>query len=250
MITLQDLAVTINGGIVLGPFTGQFRAGTITAVLGPNGAGKTTMLRALLGLVASAGTIMLDGIPLAALSAKARARKLGYLPQFGSPAWNLIAQDVVMLGRAPHRGRHAAPSAADIAAVRDALAMCDASRFALRPVLSLSGGECARVLLARILATLPDWLLIDEPLNHLDPLHQRNLLNLLRQQAASGVGVIVVLHDLNAAAQIADDVVLLRDGRQVAQGLATDVLTPANLAMAYDVVFDIDLARGRIEYAR
>ena len=168
-----------------------------------------------------------------------RARAVGYLPQRSLPAWAMRVGDLVMLGRIPHRSPHAAPSARDHDAVMRALAACDASAFAERTIDTLSGGELARVLLARVLAGEPDWLLIDEPLNHLDPRHQQSLLALLRGQADAGKGIVIVLHDLNAAAQIADDVLMLREGRIVAQGPAADVLTAARLEQTFDIAFDI-----------
>jgi iron complex transport system ATP-binding protein len=248
MISCHDVSVSLGEKRILGPVSADFQRGRITAILGPNGAGKTSLLRAVLGLVRSAGEIILEGKALSSLPPLARARTLGYLPQLSTPSWNLIAEELVMLGRAPHRNAHAAPSHTDHNAVAEALAATDASHFAKRPIYSLSGGERARILLARVLATQPAWLLIDEPLNHLDPLHQRNLLRLLRAQAEHGVGVIVVLHDLNAAAQVADNVLLLREGKVVAQGAASEVFTPTHLKAAYDMDFEVDLARGVIAY--
>ncbi len=238
MIGVSGLSVTLGGRHVLADLSTQFTRGKITAILGPNGAGKTTLLRAILGLVAHSGEIALDGTPVNTLPRQSRAQRIGYLAQMSAPSWNLRARDVVMLGRAPHRHPTAAPSPADFAAVTEAMTSTDTLGFADRFINDLSGGERARVLLARVLATQPDWLLIDEPLNHLDPLHQRNMLRLMRAQAARGAGVIVVLHDLNAAAHIADDVLLLREGAVVAKGKATEVLTAVHLRTAYDMDFE------------
>ncbi|MBU6206718.1 MAG: ABC transporter ATP-binding protein [Alphaproteobacteria bacterium] len=237
MIALDRISVTLGGRRVLTDVYTSFAPGRITAILGPNGAGKTTLLKAMLGLVKCEGDIALDRASLPSLPPRIRAQRLGYLAQNATPAWNLRCEELVMLGRAPHRSAHAAPSPADHESVRAALAACDACAFADRPINTLSGGEVARVLLARVLATRPAWLLIDEPLNHLDPKHQAQLLSMLRAQADAGRGVIIVLHDLNAAAQIADNVLLLKDGRVLAQGAVADVLTPQNLATAYDLSF-------------
>jgi len=232
MITLERVCVTLGGRQVLADVNASFAPGRITALLGPNGAGKSTLLKAILGLVDCTGEVSTLALPQ-----PTRARTLGYLAQNAVPSWNLRSDELVMLGRVPHRSPRAAPSAIDHAVVAEALAACDATHFADRPINTLSGGEAARVLLARVLAGEPDWLLIDEPLNHLDPKHQQQLLILLRAQADAGRGVIIVLHDINAAARIADDVLLLRDGRVLAQGKATEVLTPANLTATYDLAF-------------
>ncbi len=249
MIALDAVSVLMAGRRVLGPISTQFQPGRITAVLGPNGAGKTTLLRAILGLVAYDGTITLDATSLQSIRAQSRAQRLAYLPQTSAPSWNLMTQELVMLGRAPHRRPQAAPKTADHDAVADALAATGATSFARLLIHSLSGGERARVLLARVIATQPDWLIVDEPLTHLDPLHQRNLLRLLRAQAEAGRGIIVVLHDLATAARIADAALLLRAGAVVAQGSVAKVLTAQHLKAAYDMDFEVDLARGVIGYA-
>jgi iron complex transport system ATP-binding protein len=172
-----------------------------------------------------------------------RARTIGYLPQSGDVAWNMPARDVVALGRLPHR----ASTADDIAAVLAAMAATDTEQFAERRVGELSGGERARVLLARVLAGEPQWLLADEPLASLDPAHQLDLLDRLRGQAARGVGVVVVLHDLVQAARVADEILLLRDGRVFAFGPPDEVLTPQHLRDAFgvDVLLFAD-AQGRM----
>ena len=133
--------------------------------------------------------------------------------------------------RLPHR----AGEAADTAAIDAALAATDATQFADRPILSLSGGERARVLLARVLAGEPAWILADEPLASLDPAHRFALLDLLRTQAGRGVGVGVVLHDLALAGTYADDAILLDGGHVVAHGHALDVLSPSRIAQVFRV---------------
>ncbi|MDK2759470.1 MAG: ABC transporter ATP-binding protein, partial [Blastomonas fulva] len=134
----------------------------------------------------------------------------------------------------PHRARWG-ETEADRAAVALAMAATDVTQFAARPVTALSGGERARVLLARVLAGEPQWLLADEPLANLDPAHQLDTLECLRDVARGGAGVIVVLHDLNHAIRVADEVLLLCDGRIVAQGAPDDVLTPVRIAETYGV---------------
>ena len=243
-LTLDRVTLDLRGRRVLTDASATFAAGRITVILGPNGAGKTSLLRAAAGLIVpSAGKIAIDGRAITAMRRDDRARTIGYLPQSGDVAWNMPARDVVALGRLPHR----AGVAEDIAAVLSAMAATDTEQFAERRVGELSGGERARVLLARVLAGEPQWLLADEPLASLDPAHQLDLLDRLRGQAARGVGVVVVLHDLVQAARVADEILLLRDGRVFAFGPPDEVLTQQHLRDAFgvDVLLFAD-AQGRM----
>lgn len=222
-LTLDNARVTLGGRSVLAGVDARFEAGRIGVVLGPNGAGKSTLLRAAAGLI-STGGVALDGIAVAALPARERARAIGYLPQDHVVHWDLTVRELVALGRAPHRAPFAGEGAADRAAIERALAATDTAGFAGRPVLTLSGGERARVLLARVLAGEPRWLLADEPLASLDPAHQLDLLDRLRAAADGGMGVVLVLHDLAQAARIADDVLVLDRGRVAARRLDAEVI--------------------------
>ncbi|NJC34417.1 iron complex transport system ATP-binding protein [Sphingomonas jejuensis] len=226
-LSADALSVRLGDRTVLADLSIAFAAGRVTAVLGANGAGKSTLLRALAGLVPARGA-MLDSQDIATLQPRERARRIGYLPQDAAVHWNLPVRDLVALGRLPHGGGGAA-------AITAALDATDTAGLAARPVRTLSGGERARVLLARVLAGEPAWLLADEPLSSLDPLHQLETLALLRRTAANGVGVVVVLHDLTQAARVADDVVLLKDGRLLAHGPVAQVLDAAAVAAAYGV---------------
>lgn len=231
-LTLDRVTIDLGGRRVLTHASASFAPGRITVILGPNGAGKTSLLRAASGLIApSGGGIAIGGRAIAAMRRDERARTIGYLPQSGEVAWNMPAHEVVALGRLPHR----TGAAEDLAAVLAAMAATDTEQFADRRIGELSGGERARVLLARVLAGEPGWLLADEPLASLDPAHQLDLLDRLRGQAASGVGVVVVLHDLMQAARVADDVLLLCDGRVLAAGPPDQVLTPDRLREAFGV---------------
>jgi iron complex transport system ATP-binding protein len=151
----------------------------------------------------------------------------------------VTVRELVSLGRLPHRGALSASSPADEAAIDSALSATDTGHLATRTIHSLSGGECARAKMARVLAGNPDWIIADEPLANLDPPHQRDMLALFRTAAAMGKGVIVILHQLNAAMRAADDVVLLKDGRIVAHGPKADVLTPEHLHETFDMAFDL-----------
>ena len=235
-LTVDAVSVRLGRRLVLDGVDARLRAGRVTAILGPNGAGKSTLLKAAAALLEpEQGSIRLGHDPVGALDPRARARAIGYLPQDATVGWNMLARDVVMLGRLPHRSPYAAPSPADEAAVARALAATDAVALADRPILELSGGERARVLLARVLAGEPRWLLADEPLASLDPAHQADLLDRLRAFAGGGGSVAIVLHDLVQAQRAADDALFLHHGRAVAFGPVADVLTPDNLRAVFGV---------------
>jgi iron complex transport system ATP-binding protein len=183
------------------------RTGEVTAICGPNGAGKSTLLQCLAGLLLpEGGAAMLDGANLASLEPRTRARAIGYLPQEGEIAWDLSVQNLVALGRLPYRDRGEAQ-------VNAAIEALDLETLSTRPVSTLSGGEKARALLARVLAGEPRWLLADEPLAALDLGHQLDLVGRLREVARTGAGVVLVLHDLSLAMNHADRVLVLdKDG--------------------------------------
>ena len=208
------------------------RSGEITAICGPNGAGKSTLLAVLAGLLAPAqGSVVSAGEPLTTLPARARARRSGYLPQNAEVAWDIDVATLVALGRLPWR----TSPAEDRAAVDQALDALDLAAHARRPVSQLSGGERARALLARVLAGQPRWILADEPLAALDLAHQIALLRTFRGLAATGVGVVLVLHDLARAMNGADRAIVLEHGRIAADGPPHLALDSAQLARTWGV---------------
>lgn len=246
MIVVDRLILALGGQTVLSEVNLTLTPGRVTAIIGPNGAGKTSLIRAIAGLIPPQhGTITIDGVPITALTPIERARRIGYLPQDGEPAWNVTAQELVGLGRLPHRSRFAGPSQTDAVAVEAALLATDTARFADRTISTLSGGEKARVKMARVLAGDPDWILADEPLANLDPPHQRDMLGLFRGAAKAGKGAVAVLHQLDAATA-ADDVAILKEGALVAFGPTREVLTARNMEAAFGMPFDIINHQGRM----
>jgi iron complex transport system ATP-binding protein len=212
------------------------------AVLGPNGSGKSTLLRLVTGLLpALAGDVLLAGRPLASIPRRAVARRVGYLPQRVDFAFPLSVRELVEQGRSPHLDPWRPLGERDRAAVRRALAEMELTGREETPVQQLSGGERQRLLLARALAGEPELLLLDEPAAGLDVRHQLDLLSLLHRLRDGGVGLAVVLHDWNMAARLADDVLVLVQGRAHASGTPDDVLTPD----LFREVFKVDVERVR-----
>jgi iron complex transport system ATP-binding protein len=214
----------------------QFAAGRVTGLVGPNGAGKTTLLRTALGfLKAEQGDVQVLGAAQAGWSREALARAIAYLPQTAEAHWPILARKLVALGRMPHRAALAPLTPEDEIAIDMALSRCDARQFASRRMDELSAGERARVLLARALATQAPVLLVDEPAAHLDPAHQLQLMELLREETAHGVAVIVTLHDLSLASRFCDELVVLKSGRVMAQGAPDIALSEATLADTFGI---------------
>jgi iron complex transport system ATP-binding protein len=216
------------------------RAGEVTALLGANGAGKSTLLRLLAGLLAPAeGVALLGGRDVSSLDRQQVARAVALVPQSERAAEGFRVRQVVAMGRAPHQDGWMRLTDADVAAVDEALDRCDLRAVADRPVETLSGGEQRRVAIARALAQKAKVLALDEPSAFLDVKHRLELYDLLAQVAKrDGVACVVAMHDLDAAARVATQVLLLRGGRTVASGPPGEVMTPALLGETFDVELD------------
>lgn len=236
MIALEsrNLFVTLRRRDVLCDVSLQVAPGEVVGILGPNGAGKSTLLKATLGLVpVASGSVLLGGQALQALTPAERARLAAYVPQERDVAWPLSVAAIVALGRLPHRLPFAAPSTVDTAAIDDALAAADLAHLRHRPVDELSGGERGRVLIARALAQDAPLLLADEPTSGLDPAHQLKLLGLLRAMASNGRAVVISIHELHLAARWCDRLIVLNEGRVVAEGRPDAVLTAGLIRRVY-----------------
>jgi iron complex transport system ATP-binding protein len=211
------------------------RAGELTVLIGPNGAGKTTLMRALAGLIPAEGRLEIAGKPLTALTMRERAQRIAYLPQGHEFHWPMPVAAVVALGRHPYADAFSVLTDADRQAIAKALAATGTTAFAERAVTSLSGGERARVALARALACEAPILLADEPTVSLDPRHQLVVMELLARAAHDGNAVLVIGHDLALAARFADRIVIMDRGRLIADGAPRAVLTIERIASVFGV---------------
>jgi len=220
MIEIKNLSVTLGRTVAVDGLTARFGAGRLYGLVGPNGSGKTTLLKALTGLLPVTGELRLEGERVAEMSPGQRASRIAYLPQERQVAWNLSAREIVALGamRRPERERAALAEAL--------LERVGLGERAGQGIFSLSGGQRARVLLARLMATQCPVMVLDEPLAALDPAWQRQVLRVLKQLAAEGHTVIVSLHDLGLSVQMCDEVLVLNAGRLVAQGAPETVICP------------------------
>ncbi|MFI7315417.1 heme ABC transporter ATP-binding protein [Streptomyces venezuelae] len=217
---------------VLGGVSLAVRAGEVLALVGPNGAGKSTLLAALAAdLPPAEGVVRVCGRPAADWAAPDLALRRAVLPQSAALSFPFPVEDVVRMGRAPWAGTRGADD--DDRIVREAMAATEVTEFAARPFSALSGGERARVALARVLAQRAPLLLLDEPTAALDLRHQELVLRICRDRAAAGDAVVVVLHDLGLAAAYADRVAVLRGGTVAAEGAPGDVFGEALLSEVY-----------------
>lgn len=217
------------------PLSFSVQPNEMVGVIGPNGAGKSTLLDALAGLLSHQGSVQLLGTDVRNLKPLQRAQRIGYLPQRNDSAWDLRVEDVVALGRLPWRDH-------DDAAISAALARMQLTSWRRQPVQQLSGGEQARVWLARVLAGQPQLILADEPVANLDLRFQHSTLKTLQSLAHAGQSVLLAIHDLALAAQYCDRLLLLKGGQLLADGHPNEVLCPQRLSEAYGIDIRVDLS--------
>lgn len=252
MLAARDVRVSRDGNTILEGVDFELGSGEMVAIIGPNGAGKSTLLHVLSGaIVPDSGRVTLDDAPLESWTRRDLARRRAVLPQASTLTFPFRAFEVVLLGRSPHVGR--VEHSDDYAVTERAMREADILHLADRLYTTLSGGERQRVQFARALAQISGirrssgndggnaCLLLDEPTNNLDLAHQHTILRTARRLTEEGLGVMTILHDPNLAATYADRIVVMRDGRVVADSSPWVVLTEALIAD----VFGVSVTIGR-----
>lgn len=236
MIGFDALKSGYGSADVLRGVSGDAGLGEFIGLLGANGCGKSTLIKTLIGQIKpSSGTALLDGKAVHSYGVKARARRLAYLPQSRSAAWAITARDLVALGRAPYRGPLGRLSEAGDAAVTEAMERTQTLDLAGRIVSTLSGGEQARVHLARALAVQAPVLIADEPIAALDPFYQLTMMERLKSEAGRGAVVIAALHDLALAAQYCGRIWVMYEGRIIADDAPNHALSASVLKTAFGI---------------
>ncbi len=236
LLSTENLTYGIRGKRLLRGVNVSARPAELVGVIGPNGAGKSTLLRALAGVIQpTAGDVRLNGASLGGVQSRERARSIALVPQIAPFTPGFTCLEIVLMGRYPRLGRFQIEGASDTRIAREAMRLTGIEEFADRTLDTLSGGERQRVFIARALAQQPTVLLLDEPTSNLDILHQLQVLRLIRDWSARGNTAIAAVHDLNMAARHCDFLVLLSEGRVIAEGAPEEVLTAENVRLAYGV---------------
>ena len=236
LLCLKNAVVKRGHNEILKGLSLEVFPGELVGLLGPNGSGKTTAARSLLGLVPlTTGQALIGGDPVSRLSAIERARRVAYLPQSRPVAWPIAVHEAIALGRFAYGAQTGRLSPLDQVAVDEAVKACDLSALLMRDITTLSGGEAARVHVARALAAKAPALIADEPTAALDPLHQWTIMQVLARQAAQGSAILTVVHDVALAVQFCTRVVVIKEGQALASGPPAEVLTPERLASAYGI---------------
>ncbi|MCV6636854.1 ABC transporter ATP-binding protein [Candidatus Albibeggiatoa sp. nov. NOAA] len=234
-LALRGLSVVVKQKYLVQDVNCELNTGQLIGLLGTNGAGKTSLLRAMAGLVNYSGSLQFNQTLLSKLTRTEYAKQVAYLAQKQPVHWALSVEQVVGLGRIPHLSSWQTLTSTDQDIIYQMMQQTETIDFAKRPVTELSGGEQARVLLARAMAVQAPILLADEPVTSLDPYHQLRVMELLQQYAEQGHLVIAVLHDFNLAARFCQQILLLNQGQLVAQGTPQQVLTANNLMQVYQL---------------
>ena len=245
-LNASEVDVELSGRQIVKKASLEVADGEFVGLIGPNGSGKTTLLKSIYRVLKpSGGVVLLDGRDMRQMSYRESARQLGVVSQFTNTSFDFSVEDVVLLGRAPHKSTFSRDTAEDMRAVEDALKRVDMLAFRKRSFLTLSGGEKQRILLARALAQQVRMLVLDEPTNHLDIKYQLQIMDVVK---SLGVGVLAALHDINLTLMYCTSIYVLKDGEVRAHGRPEEVITRELIRGVYDVDCDVhkDARTGRL----
>ena len=235
-ISAQSLTYEVEAQTLLDGVDLHADRGQLVGLIGPNGAGKSTLLRAISGILGCQdGSVRLEGADLRALSSRDVAAALALIPQIAPYTHGFTSIELVLMGRYPHLGRFQIEGREDDRIARESMRLTETEQFADRTLDTLSGGERQRVFVSRALAQQPRVLLLDEPTSNLDVFHQLKVFDLVRRLVDDGLTAIAAIHDLNMAARYCDRLVLLFEGRVLAEGPPDEVLTPETIERAFGV---------------
>lgn len=238
MLRIENLFSGYGKGLVLEGINLNFNQGILYSVLGPNGSGKSTFLKSIAKIIKiDKGTISIDGFELSKLSQREVAKRIAYLPQITNSLPNTTVLETILLGRKPHISFE--PTEKDVAIVERIIHEFDLSSFAFKNINELSGGEVQKILIARAFAQEPRVLLLDEPVNHLDPKNQIEILKIIKRFTAErNLITIIVLHDINLAINFADYFILMKEGRIIREG-NSQIIEPTLIKEVYSVDAEI-----------
>ena len=229
----RQVSVTLSRKEIVKQVSLQVKDGSFVGLLGPNGSGKTTLLKSIYRVLKpSHGTVLIDGRDINALSYRETARRMGVVSQFNNLSFDFTVEEMVLMGRAPHKRAFDRDTEEDYLIAEDALRRVEMLDFRDRSFLTLSGGEKQRIILARALAQQVEMLILDEPTNHLDIKYQIQIMDVVK---SLGIGVLAALHDLNLTLMYCNYVYVLKDGRIVAHGPTESVITEDLIRNVYEV---------------
>ncbi|MBQ8108545.1 MAG: ABC transporter ATP-binding protein [Clostridia bacterium] len=232
-LSTNNVSVTLSGRQIVKDVSLRVMGNSFVGLLGPNGSGKTTLLKAVYRVLKpSAGMVCLNDADIQTLSYRETARRMGVISQFTVMNFDFTVEEIVLMGRAPHKTAFSRDTEEDYRIAEEALRRVDMLKFRDRSYNTLSGGEKQRILLARTLAQQVELLILDEPTNHLDIKYQIQIMDVVK---SLGVGVLAALHDLNLTLLYCDYVYVLKDGRIVAHGRTEEVITESLIRQVYEV---------------
>jgi iron complex transport system ATP-binding protein len=245
-LSVENVSFTYGEKPILKNVSLAVEQGELVAILGHNGSGKTTLLRCISGyLTPTAGMVRIGGQAVSSLSARKLAQRMALVPQNPVMEFDFTVRDIVLMGRNPHLKRFAGETDADFAAADAALARTGMTALSDRSVLTLSGGEWQRTIIARAICQKSDVMLLDEPVASLDVKHQIEILRLVRSLCReNGISALCVMHDVNLSAHYSDQILLLKGGETLACGSPYNVVTAPLLQEAYGIEAEVREVQG------